>query len=223
MSGQFNSPHPFLVLIGAPGSGKSTWARRYFSRQEIVSSDRLRARIGDHSGDQRANPYAFTALHAIVRGRTELGKTVVVDATNRDPEDREKVIAPAIGWCRPAIAVVFLTPLEVCLERNARRRKPRHVPEDWLRETHAMIERDFDPAETWIPGRFNGGVLFVRHEGHGYAGGMINGPRFAQSDWMDCAREDPPEWWHSPDRYPRFHSSAWELRARRERVRGAPA
>jgi predicted kinase len=215
MSGQWDNPNPFLVLIGAPGSGKSSWARRHFSGPEIVSSDRIRALIGDSANDQRANRYAFAALHAIVQGRTELGKTVVVDATNRTASTRKEILAPAIGWQRPAIAVVFLTPLEVCLERNNARRGTRKVDTAWVQETHAMIERDFNPATTWAPEGFTGGVLFVAYEGHGYAGGALNGAlshRFDQCDWMDGARRPPPAWWRGPGKYGQFYPSGWQTR-----------
>jgi predicted kinase len=213
---QYDNPNPFLVLVGAPGSGKSSWARRYFSRHEVVSSDRIRAMIGDHSTDQRANSWTFQALHAIVEGRTTLGKTVVVDATNRTHKIREQATEPARAWSRPATAVVFLTPLEVCLERNARRRPPRRVPEDWLRATHALIEYDFDPATMWAPIEPAGfsGVLFVRHDAHGYAGGSLTMRRYGQAAWMDCARQDPPDWFTGPEKWPHYHQCGWHREGR---------
>ncbi len=209
--GQYDLPNPFLVLVGAPGSGKSTWARQHFTRTEIVSSDALRAQIGDHSGDQRANRWVFEARDAIVAGRVHLGKTVVVDSTNRTPEEREKAALSAVRWGRPAFLVVFLTPLEVCLERNARRRKPRRVPEDWVIETHRMIEKDLDPATTWFP-RATSGALFVRHERHGYVTGALTMRRYSQDAWLDCAREDPPAWFAGPGKWGEYHEAGWALR-----------
>lgn len=41
-----------IVLLGASGSGKSTFADRHFGPTEVVSSDRCRALVGDDETDQ---------------------------------------------------------------------------------------------------------------------------------------------------------------------------
>src|SRR5437899_10977692 len=48
-----------VVLIGATGSGKSTFAAREFLATEIISSDRCRALVSDDETDQTATSEAF--------------------------------------------------------------------------------------------------------------------------------------------------------------------
>ncbi len=43
-----------LVLVGASGSGKSTFARRHFKPTEILSSDFCRGLVSDDANDQAA-------------------------------------------------------------------------------------------------------------------------------------------------------------------------
>ena len=55
-----------LVLVGASGSGKSTWAAEHFANTEIISSDSLRALVGAGEYDQSASAAAFDVLERIV-------------------------------------------------------------------------------------------------------------------------------------------------------------
>lgn len=119
-----------VVLCGASGSGKSTFAAKHFAATEIVSSDRCRALVGDDETDQSVTRAAFELLHTIVDKRLELGRLTVVDATSVRPEDRRQLIELARGRDVLATAIVFDMPLWVCLERNAARldrRTPEHA------------------------------------------------------------------------------------------------
>ena len=56
-------PDPALVvLVGASGSGKSTWAEARYRREEIVSSDACRGMVADDENDQNVNTEAFELL-----------------------------------------------------------------------------------------------------------------------------------------------------------------
>src|ERR1700704_3735757 len=48
-----------VVLIGASGSGKSTFARAQFKGTEIISSDACRGLVSDDENDQTATGDAF--------------------------------------------------------------------------------------------------------------------------------------------------------------------
>src|SRR4051812_16452675 len=52
-----------VVLIGASGSGKSTFARAHFKTTEVLSSDACRALVSDDENDQAATGDAFELLH----------------------------------------------------------------------------------------------------------------------------------------------------------------
>lgn len=110
-----------VVLIGASGSGKSTFAVRHFSATEVVSSDFCRALVCDDEADQRATGDAFEVLHLIVGKRLGRGRLTVVDATNVERAARRPLLALAREFERAAAAVVFALPEAVCQGHNAAR------------------------------------------------------------------------------------------------------
>ena len=81
-----------VVLVGASGSGKSTFARRHFLPTEVVSSDYCRGVVADDETDQSATTAAFEVLHVIAAKRLQGGRLTVIDATNVQPEPRRQLI-----------------------------------------------------------------------------------------------------------------------------------
>ncbi len=114
-----------VVLMGAAGSGKSTFAHANFRATEILSSDRFRGLVSDDEGDQSATADAFALLHLVLEKRLKRGKLCVVDATNIRPDFRSKLVAMAAQFRRPAIAILFDTPEKTCIQRaKARIERP---------------------------------------------------------------------------------------------------
>ena len=111
-------PDPALVLlVGAAGSGKSTWAAARYRDVEVVSADALRAVVGSGTADLDASGDAFRLLDQIVEGRTRRGLTVVVDTLGLDPERRAAWATLARRSGLPVVAVVFDTPPTLCRAR----------------------------------------------------------------------------------------------------------
>ena len=137
-----------VVLLGASGCGKSTFAARHFAATEIVSSDRCRALVADDENDQSATADAFEILHLLVAKRLARGRLTVVDATNVNPDARRPLLDLARRFHVPAVAIVLDLPEEECLRRNAAR-AGRRVPDEaiqrqmhFLRASVGCLSRD---------------------------------------------------------------------------------
>ena len=115
-----------VVLVGASGSGKSHWATAQFGSDErrVVSSDGLRAVVGQGEHDLRASKDAFDVLELIVERRCRRKLTTVVDTTGLDAGWRSRWLALARRNGLPAHVVVFTTPDKVCRARNKQRSRP---------------------------------------------------------------------------------------------------
>ena len=119
MRDKFSIPElSLVVLIGASGSGKSTFARKHFRPTEIISSDYCRALVSDDENDLAATDDAFDVLHFIAAKRLATGRLTVVDATNVKPEDRTPLVDLARQYhCLP-VAIVLNVQERICQERN---------------------------------------------------------------------------------------------------------
>lgn len=129
-----------VVLIGAAGAGKSTFANRHFAPDEILSSDAFRASIAGDAADQRATGAAFRRLHEALTRRLAIDRLTVVDATNLTTDARRALLARAAAAHRPAIAIVIDPPPGVIHARNAMR-PDRTVPADVVDRHLRTLER----------------------------------------------------------------------------------
>jgi protein phosphatase len=123
-------PVPSLVVLaGAAGSGKSTFAARHFAPADVLSSDAFRALIAGDPTDQQATRPAFAALHRELRRRLVAGRLAVVDATSVSRRARSALLREARTAGVPAVAIVLDLPPDVVLARNRERSGPSVVPE----------------------------------------------------------------------------------------------
>ncbi len=110
-----------ILLVGASGAGKSTFAHKHFKSTEILSSDYFRGVVSDDENDQTCTKDAFDVLHYIAAKRLAAGKLTVIDATNVQPESRRSLLKLAKQFHCFTVAIVFNLPESVCHDRNKKR------------------------------------------------------------------------------------------------------
>jgi protein phosphatase len=151
-----------VALVGATGSGKSTFAREHFAPTQILSSDTFRAMVADDENDQSATRDAFDALHFVAGRRLRAGRLTVVDATHVQRDDRAQLVNLAREHDVLPVAIVFDVPLTTLRERgpahrdlpdhvirrqhDALRRSIRHLAKEGFRKVHVLSPSDTEVA-----------------------------------------------------------------------------
>lgn len=107
-----------VLLIGASGSGKSAFARKYFEKYEVVSSDECRGIVSNDENNLAATNDAFELLHYIIGKRLKNGYLTVVDATNVQKEGRKSFVQLAREYHTLPVAIVLDMPQQICEDRN---------------------------------------------------------------------------------------------------------
>lgn len=112
------------ITIGLPASGKSTWAeglrKQFPDRVRIVNRDDIRAITGCRfeDGDE---PTVARIRDSMIDALLVLGYDVICTDTNISPKVRRRLAGLAKHRKADYSEVVFDTPLDVCLARNAAR------------------------------------------------------------------------------------------------------
>lgn len=150
---QDQSTAPALILIvGLPGSGKSTFARRLAPAIDaaVLESDALRRLLfGQPAYGALESRQLFEAIRAAARELLECGRNVIVDATNLIETNRRPFYDLAEELGARLLLLRFSAPEPIIRQRLSQRRAGAH-PEDsssaGLAVYNMMVERE-EPIE----------------------------------------------------------------------------
>lgn len=165
-AGNLSGKGTLYVLVGIPGSGKSTAGARYGT---VYSSDDIREKLFGDPGLQyeeksvkkylrrikpelsqeeldslsekdliaAGNSMVFSRLNRDVKKALINGENVVYDATSLTPKTRKAILKKFAGLYDKAIAIFANTDLEEAKRRNAGRE--RMVPDEVIEKMHSQL------------------------------------------------------------------------------------
>ncbi|OMP77696.1 polynucleotide kinase-phosphatase [[Flexibacter] sp. ATCC 35208] len=128
-----------VVLVGASGSGKSFFAKKWFRPSEIVSSDACRLMLSNDENTPDISEDAFELLHFIIAKRLKRGLLTVVDATNVNAQYRKQLVALAREYHILPVAIILNMSDRVCQDRN-RTRTDRNLPPRVIKSQMAALK-----------------------------------------------------------------------------------
>lgn len=109
-----------ILVVGAPGSGKTTWGIKYATENGFVRlcPDEFRAKFGTGEHDQSVSDRAFAATRIGLEVALAEGKSAFIDACNMYPKTRRQFLDIANRFKVQTEAVVFEVPRDTLIERN---------------------------------------------------------------------------------------------------------
>ncbi len=123
-----------IVLMGAPGSGKSTYAMRF---PRWVTTDAIRALKASGEVSRETVDEVYNGAFETVVAALRMNQPIVLDTPATSAVLRGRALKVAMTYHAAARLVVFTTDVETCVARQAGRTHP--VPEDVVRRMHAAV------------------------------------------------------------------------------------
>jgi predicted kinase len=135
-----------IVMVGLPGSGKSTFIRKWYPNYVVVSSDDVIEKLAAADGktyDEVFKQYVGRAsgeMKTTFNNAVKNNESIVWDQTNLSKKKRRGILQQIPSHYR-VVAVVFNIPDKVRAERAAQR-TGKTIPDHVMRS----MEQSYDPV-----------------------------------------------------------------------------
>lgn len=149
-----------ILLVGIPGSGKTTYAENYIQKHANtvhLSSDKIRAELWGNESIQGDNNQVFSLMQSRAIEALNNGQSVVYDATNITRKDRSYIIALCPKFAKIECHIIW-APIEICIERDAVRKRTvgKMVIDQMLKRFHApYYDEGIDEIKIIFPDEFD--------------------------------------------------------------------
>lgn len=140
--------HKIIICQGIQGSGKSTWARKWAqedpSHRVRWNNDDMRLLMGQYWVPSR-EPLLSKIRTLFMNTTMDYGFDIVIDDMNLNPHTTEyyEVLVQAYNATHEDKYIIeyrlFNTPLDVCIERDAKRKNP--IGAKVLTDTYTKYEK----------------------------------------------------------------------------------
>ena len=128
------------MLVGIPGSGKSTYAKQVIAKDPSnwvrINNDDLRAMMNGSVWSADYEKIITDARNYLIRDAMKRGKNIIIDNLNLNRRHFEDVckIAKSVNADVQVYEKAFYIELEEALERNAQRTGAARVPDDVVKK-----------------------------------------------------------------------------------------
>lgn len=161
----------FVTLTtGLPGSGKSTWAKKFakesISEVVLTSRDDIRAMLGyGPIGTKDQENFVSKIQDDIITRAVREGKNVIVHDTNLNAKSPTRIKKLFDGDVQFMVADFTNVPIETCIERDAQRdnpvgekiiknmarqlQKPWRLTPEFMNDVELSEPLEYDPALPW--------------------------------------------------------------------------